>query len=136
MATTTSMTPDVPAARTARSRAGYYLRRQLAGFVYSVPTLIFVVVLFVTPLVLAARMSLSTYGLLTGPGDFNFPKNFAAISRNQLFWPAVWFTVKYTVVTTAILTLNVLSLVMIVIIVSFIVHRAPIRVRPPGVEPS
>ena len=26
------MTPDVPAARTARSRAGYYLRRQLAGF--------------------------------------------------------------------------------------------------------
>jgi multiple sugar transport system permease protein len=97
------MTPDVPAARTARSRAGYYLRRQLAGFVYSVPTLIFVVVLFVTPLVLAARMSLSTYGLLTGPGDFNFPKNFAAISRNQLFWPAVWFTLEYTVIVTVLL---------------------------------
>ena len=50
---------------------------------------IFVVVLFITPLLLAARMSLSTWGLLTGEARFNFPKNFAAIAKNQLFWPSV-----------------------------------------------
>ena len=96
------MTPDVPAASTAAGRA-YYLRRQLMGFAYTIPTLIFVAVLFLTPLVLAARMSLSSWGLLTGQGDFTFPKNFVAISKNQLFWPAVIFTVEYTVIVTVLL---------------------------------
>ena len=73
------------------------------GFVYTIPTLIFVAVLFLTPLVLAARMSLSSWGLLTGQGDFTFPKNFVAISKNQLFWPAVIFTVEYTVIVTVLL---------------------------------
>lgn len=90
-------------AQTRRSRAGFFLRRQLAGFVYSVPTLIFVVVLFLTPLVLAARMSLSSWGLLTGEADYNFPKNFTAIAKNQLFWPAVSFTLQYTVIVTVLL---------------------------------
>ncbi len=97
------MTPDLPAARTARRSAGFFLKRQLTGFVYSVPTLVFVVVLFITPLLLAARMSLSTWGLLTGQGDFNFPKNFVAITKNQLFWPSVVFTLEYTVLVTVLL---------------------------------
>ena len=70
------MTPDVPAAGTAAGRATFYLRRQLMGFAYAIPTLIFVAVLFLTPLVLAARMSLSSWGLLTGQGDFNVPQEF------------------------------------------------------------
>jgi multiple sugar transport system permease protein len=97
------MTPDVPAAGSAAGRATFHLRRQLVGFAYTIPTLIFVAVLFLTPLVLAARMSLSSWGLLTGQGDFTFPKNFVAISRNQLFWPAVIFTVEYTVIVTVLL---------------------------------
>lgn len=97
------MTPEIPATRTARRRAGFFLRRQLVGFVYSLPTLIFVVILFVTPLLLAARMSLSSWGLLTGEGDFNFPKNFLSIAKNQLFWPSVIFTIEYTVLVTVLL---------------------------------
>ena len=97
------MTPELPVVSRAQRRANFYLRRQLMGFVYTIPTLIFVAVLFVTPLLLAARMSLSNWGLLTGQGDFTFPKNFVAISKNQLFWPAVIFTVEYTVIVTVLL---------------------------------
>ena len=97
------MTPELPAISRAQGRANFYLRRQLMGFVYTIPTVIFVAVLFVTPLLLAARMSLSSWGLLTGQGAFTFPKNFVAISKNQLFWPAVIFTVEYTVIVTVLL---------------------------------
>ena len=48
-------------------------------------------------------MSLSSWGLLTGQGDFNFPKNFVAITKNQLFWPSVVFTLEYTVLVTILL---------------------------------
>jgi multiple sugar transport system permease protein len=100
--------------RSPRGRVGFFLLRQLTGFAYSVPTLIFVVVLFIIPLVLAARMSLSSWGLLTGEADFNFPKNFASISRNQLFWPAVIFTIQYTVIVTVLLLGLGLGLALIV----------------------
>ena len=33
----------------------------------------------------------------------NYPKNFAAIWNNQLFWPAVVFTIDYTVLVTVLL---------------------------------
>lgn len=73
------------------------------GFAYSVPTLVFVVCLFIIPLFFAGRMSLSSWGLLTGQGDINFPKNFTALARNPLFWPSVVFTVQYTVLVTVLL---------------------------------
>ncbi len=97
------MTPDLSAVGGVRGSASFFVRRQLMGFVYTIPTLFFVVVLFVVPLILAGRMSLSSWGLLTGQGEFTFPKNFIAISRNQLFWPAVIFTVEYTVLVTILL---------------------------------
>ena len=70
------MTPELPAVSRAQGRANFYLRRQLMGFVYTIPTLIFVAVLFLTPLLLAARMSLSSWGLLTGRGDLHVPQEF------------------------------------------------------------
>lgn len=90
------------AGRTPR-QAGFHARRQVMGLVYAIPTVIFVVLLFVIPLLLAARMSLSSWGLLTGQGDYNFPKNFLSISKNQLFWPSVIFTLEYTVIVTILL---------------------------------
>jgi multiple sugar transport system permease protein len=101
--TAQSMTPDAPVVGSPQSRGRFYLRRQLMGFAYTIPTVIFVAVLFVTPLLLAARMSLSSWGLLTGRGAFTFPKNFVAISTNRLFWPAVIFTIEYTVIVTVLL---------------------------------
>ena len=102
MATASTM-PDTSHTAAAPSRLSFYLRRQLMGFVYTIPSLIFVVLLFVTPLLLAARMSLSTWGLLTGEAGINFPKNFVAITKNQLFWPSVVFTLEYTVLVTILL---------------------------------
>ncbi|HEX4296868.1 MAG TPA: sugar ABC transporter permease [Devosia sp.] len=84
-------------------RARFMLRRQVIGFAYTIPTIVLVAVLFVTPLLLVVRMSLSNWPLLTGAGKWNFPKNFVSISGNQLFWPAVWFTIEYTVLVTILL---------------------------------
>ncbi len=100
---TTSFTPELRSESQKRWQLGFFLRRQLVGFAYTIPTVVFVVVLFITPLLLAARMSLSKWGLLTGEGSFNFPANFVAIAKNQLFWPSVIFTVEYTVLVTILL---------------------------------
>ncbi len=48
-------------------------------------------------------MSLSKWGLLTGDKGYNFPQNYVAITRNQLFWPSVWFTIEYTIIVTVLL---------------------------------
>jgi multiple sugar transport system permease protein len=87
----------------ASPRAGWRRRHDLLGVAYAIPTIAFVAVFFLTPLVLVARMSLSSWPLLTGYKAVNFPKNFVAIWNNQLFGPAVVFTVEYTVLVTILL---------------------------------
>jgi multiple sugar transport system permease protein len=91
------------ATRAAPRGAGWRRRYQLVGLVYAIPTVTFVTVFFLTPLVLVARMSVSSWPLLTGNKGLNFPKNFVAIWNNQLFWPAVVFTIEYTVLVTILL---------------------------------
>jgi multiple sugar transport system permease protein len=97
------MTSLTPAMRASPRRAGWRRRHQLLGLVYAIPTIAFVAVFFLTPLVLVARMSLSSWPLLTGNKGLNYPKNFVAIWNNQLFWPAVVFTIEYTVLVTILL---------------------------------
>ncbi|HEV3418326.1 MAG TPA: sugar ABC transporter permease [Pirellulales bacterium] len=97
---TTSITP---AADTTSRGAGWRRRHELLGLVYAIPTIAFVAVFFLTPLVLVARMSLSSWPLLTGYRGLNFPKNFVGILDSQLFWPAVAFTIEYTVLVTILL---------------------------------
>ena len=67
------------------------------------PTAIFVAVFFVAPLLLVVRMSAGNWTLLGGDKGLNFPKNFTAIGSNTLFWPAVAFTIEYTVIVTVLL---------------------------------
>ena len=61
-------------------------------------------VFFVLPLLLVARMSASDW---TAPArasrGINLPDNYTSISDNALFWPAVWFTIEYTVLVTVLL---------------------------------
>jgi multiple sugar transport system permease protein len=109
-----STTPDTHAIGAMRWYGNVVLRRQLTGFAYTIPALVLVVLLFVTPLLLVARMSLSSWALLTGAGDFNFPKNFVSIWKNQLFWPSVIFTVEYTVLVTILLLALGLGLALLV----------------------
>jgi len=92
-----------PATHATPRGAGWRRRHQLVGLVYVIPTVAFVAVFFLTPLVLVARMSLSSWPLLSGDRGLNFPKNFVAIWNNQLFRPAVVFTIEYTVLVTILL---------------------------------
>ncbi|WP_033438690.1 carbohydrate ABC transporter permease [Saccharothrix sp. NRRL B-16314] len=93
--------PDEAAPAPPRKRTGN--RRRLAGWAYAAPTALFVTLFFAVPVLLVGRMSVSDWGLFAGDRGVNFPDNFADAVDLRLFWPAVWFTVKYTVITTAIL---------------------------------
>lgn len=97
------MTSMAPATHGASPGAGWRRRHELLGVVYAIPTIAFVAVFFLTPLALVARMSVSSWPLLTGYKGLNFPKNFVAIWNNQLFGPAVVFTIEYTVLVTILL---------------------------------
>lgn len=111
MATTTLSPP--PAKAPARRRVRR-LPRTMLGWAYAAPTAVFVLVFFVLPILLVAQMSVSDWGLFAGNRGTNFPENFdSAISAAQ-FWPAVVFTVKYTVVTTVILLGLALALALLV----------------------
>jgi multiple sugar transport system permease protein len=89
--------------RPAAASAGWWRLRKWIGFAYALPTLLFVLVLFVTPLLLVVKMSASKWPLLSGDGGWNFPKNYQLILNNRLFWPSVVFTVEYTVLATVLL---------------------------------
>jgi multiple sugar transport system permease protein len=67
------------------------------------PTMIYVFVFFVVPLLLVVLMSGSRWTLLTGSRGINFPDNYGTASTSSLFWPAVWFTIEYTVLVTIFL---------------------------------
>jgi multiple sugar transport system permease protein len=97
------MTSTTPATASSPSAAGWRRRYQLWGLVYAIPTIAFVAAFFLTPLILVMRMSLSSWPLLSGYKGMNFPRNFVAIWNNQLFWPAVVFTIEYTVLVTILL---------------------------------
>jgi len=99
----TSMPQTLEAGTTPRSQPGWHRRRRFMGLAYTLPTLVFVVVLFLIPLLLVGQMALSNWPLLTGAGEWNFPKNFVSIWKNRLFWPAVVFTIEYTVLATVLL---------------------------------
>jgi multiple sugar transport system permease protein len=77
--------------------------RQLQGFGYALPTLAFVLLLFLLPLLLVGQMSASSWSLLRGNSGINLPDNYTTISSDRLFWPAVFFTLEYTVIVTVLL---------------------------------
>ena len=99
----TPATPDHRGAPAAWWRLTRWQYRQLTGVAYAAPTVMFVAVFFITPLLLVARMSLSSWPLLTGNGGLNFPKNYLSIWKNALFGPAIVFTIEYTLIVTVLL---------------------------------
>jgi multiple sugar transport system permease protein len=95
----TATAPSAPRASIAKERR----RRQLQGAVYSLPNALFVIVLFVLPLLLVLQMSASDWPLLAGNRGLNFPANFVKAVDHRLFTDSVVFTVKYTVLATILL---------------------------------
>ncbi|NUW30574.1 sugar ABC transporter permease [Nonomuraea sp. SMC257] len=87
--------------------------KKVQGWLYAAPTAVIVGVLFVVPLVLVVWMSLNRWPLL-GPAHFNAPDNYARIADNPLFLDAVLFTLKYTAITTVLLSSVALGLALLV----------------------
>jgi multiple sugar transport system permease protein len=94
-------TPRTPTAPSAK--APWWRSRQAKGLAYAAPTAALVAVLFVWPLLLVGRMSLSDWPLLAGYREVNAPENYSDVLDGELFWPAVRFTLLYTVIATALL---------------------------------
>jgi multiple sugar transport system permease protein len=78
-------------------------RRSLVGIAYAAPTAVIVGVFFLLPLVLVFWMSMNRWRILGSP-TFNFPDNYTKIPDNQLFLDSVTFTLKYTAITTVLLS--------------------------------
>ena len=70
---------------------------------YVAPTVVFVAVFFIAPLLLVIRMSASQWPLLGGDKGLNLPTNYQVMADSSLFWPAVGFTLEYTVLATVLL---------------------------------
>src|SRR5918994_2076592 len=105
----TAVQPSIrgPAASDPAAKRRRAPRRRIShrnqGWIYAAPTALFVTVFFIVPVLLVLQMSLSDWSLFAGNRGFNAPENYVDAVGTRLFWPAVGFTVKYTVITTVIL---------------------------------
>ena len=104
--------PASPAPPPRRRRAATDRNRRRLGLLYAAPMAVLVVVLFVVPLVLLVWMSVNHWPLL-GASTPNGVENYQAL-RDPLFLRAVWFTLKYTVVTTVVLGLIAFGMALLV----------------------
>ncbi len=89
-------------------------KEAVRGWAYASPTVIFVILLFVLPLVLVLQMSGSNWPLLSGNQGINFPTNYQKAVSNRFFVDSIVFTLKYTVLATVVLMGLGLGLAMLV----------------------
>ena len=108
--TTQRTAPAPPRAR--RGRSPLLRRRGRIGALYATPMAVIVAVLFVIPLGLMIWMSVNDWPLL-GASSPNGLKNYRVLS-DTLLVDAIWFTVKYTIVTTVVLSLISFGLALLV----------------------
>lgn len=88
-------------------------RERATGVLFALPSILVVVLLFILPLVLAFWMSLNDWPLIGSP-TFNAPDNYVEIANNDLFVGSILFTIKYTVVVTAIFLVLTLGMALLV----------------------
>jgi multiple sugar transport system permease protein len=94
-------------------RTPWWRSRSAKGLGYATPVAVIVVVLFLAPLVLVIWMSLHRWPLLGHP-TLNAPDNYTKIRDNPLFFDAIIFTLKYTVIITILLSAVALGLALLV----------------------
>ncbi|MEU0386626.1 carbohydrate ABC transporter permease [Streptomyces chartreusis] len=111
----TAAEPRVPPHHPSPAAAPPWWRsRPAKGLAYAAPTAVFVAVFFLLPLLLVGQMSLSDWPLLAGDRGLNAPENYTDITGSTLFWPAIRFTLLYTVIVTAVLLALALGLALLV----------------------
>ena len=84
------------------------------GMIYALPDWLFIIVLFVVPIVLLIVMAGSRWTLMGGNRGWNFPTNFTKVLHNELLGHAIGFTLEYTVIVTVILLVLGLGLALLV----------------------
>lgn len=100
-----------PPRRRRRTRAD---REKTTGWLFAAPTTLMLLVFFVAPIVLVVVMAFSKWTLLGGNLGFDGTKNFSKVLADPLLGQSVWFTLKYTLVTTVILMPIALGLALLV----------------------
>jgi multiple sugar transport system permease protein len=102
------------AAATTATRRRWWQSRAFKGAAYAAPAAVFVAVFFVAPLLLVGQMSASDWPTIAGNQGINLPENYTGITSDRLFWPAVGFTLRYTVIIVVILM--VLAMIMALLV--------------------
>lgn len=97
----------------ARPRSALAKSRRRAGAIYALPMASIVAVLFVVPLVLMIWMSFNDWPLI-GASAPNGVVDYRAL-QDPLFLRAVVFTIKYTIVTTIVLSLVAFGLALLLL---------------------
>jgi multiple sugar transport system permease protein len=88
-------------------------RRQRAGMLFVLPSVIFIGLFFIVPLGLTVWMSLNDWPLL-GSSHFIGVGNYHQIATDQLFLNSLVFTTKYTFIITPIIFLVAFGLALLV----------------------
>lgn len=88
----------VPTAQTSKRRRLPH-RRQLLGFLFVLPAVLFTLIFFIFPLIMTAWMSLHDWPLLGIP-EFLGLDNYVTLAADKQFWASLWFTTKYTLLVT------------------------------------
>ena len=99
-------------ARTARTTSAH-ARRQRAGLLFVLPSVAFVGLFFIVPLLITAFMSLHNWPLL-GDRHFIGLGNYRTLISDTMFWNSLIFTIKYTVVITPIIIVVAFGLALLV----------------------
>jgi len=106
---TGARTRRVRTARTTSAQA----RRQRAGLLFVLPSVAFVGLFFIVPLLITVFMSLHNWPLL-GNRHFIGLGNYRTLISDTLFWNSLIFTIKYTVVITPIIVVVAFGLALLV----------------------
>lgn len=109
------MTTPIAASLAKAPRRRTYARREAAtGWAFATPVTLLLALMFLAPIVLVVGMSGSNWTLLGGNQGPNGVTNFQKVLADPMLLDSVWFTLKYTVVTTVILMPIALGLALLV----------------------
>ena len=88
-------------------------RRRRAGVFFVLPSMAFVTLFFLVPLVMMALMSLTNWPLLGSP-HFIGLQNYLQMATDSQFWQSLLFTTKYTLAVTPVIMLVAFGLALLV----------------------
>ena len=109
-----SLVPQPSRRSSRRGGSGLAIRERRAGWGYVAPIATVIGVFFLAPIIMVVYMSGNDWRLLGGNRGWNFPANYHDVLANRMFWPAVVFTVKYTVIATVLLLVIGLGLALLI----------------------